>query len=78
MVKVGPESLKDKSMQKKTVRSGLVGAGFSASFHFEAIKKVYGTNVDVVGVYAKDNNMARAYAQAPASSGPSTLTSYSP
>ena len=50
-------------MQKKTVRSGLVGAGFSASFHFEAIQKVYGTNVQVAGVYAKDAEMARAYAQ---------------
>ena len=37
---------------KKTVRSGIVGAGFSASFHFEAINKVYGTNVEVVGVHA--------------------------
>ena len=37
---------------KKTVRSGIVGAGFSASFHFEAIGKVYGTNVEVVGVHA--------------------------
>lgn len=50
-------------MQKQTVRSGLVGAGFSASFHFEAIKKVYGTNVDVAGVYAQDRDMARAYAE---------------
>ncbi len=49
-------------MQKKTVRSGLVGAGFSASFHFEAIQKVYGASVDVVGVYAKDMDMAQAYA----------------
>ena len=37
---------------KKTVRCGIVGAGFSASFHFEAIGKVYGTNVEVVGVHA--------------------------
>ncbi len=50
-------------MKKKTVRSGLVGAGFSASFHFEAIQKVYGTNVEVMGVYAKDADMARAYAE---------------
>lgn len=50
-------------MEKQTVRSGLVGAGFSATFHFEAIQKVYGTNVDVVGVYAKDRDMARAYAE---------------
>ena len=50
-------------MKKKTVRSGLVGAGFSASFHYEAIQKVYGTNVEVRGVYAKDAEMARAYAE---------------
>jgi len=50
-------------MQKKTVRSGLVGAGFSATFHFEAIQKVYGTNVEVIGVHAKDMDMARAFAQ---------------
>lgn len=49
-------------MRKKTVRSGLVGAGFSASFHFEAIEKIYGTNVEVAGVYAKDMDMARKYA----------------
>lgn len=48
-------------MEKKTVRAGIVGAGFSASFHFEAIKKVYGTNVDVKGVHALEG--AQAYAQ---------------
>jgi len=39
-------------MNKKTVKAGITGAGFSASFHFEALKKVYGTNVEVMGVYA--------------------------
>ena len=39
-------------MNKKTVCAGIVGAGFSASFHFEAIKKVYGTNVEIKGVYS--------------------------
>jgi len=48
-------------MDKKTVRAGIVGAGFSASFHFEAIKKVYGTNVEVKGVHALEG--AKAYAQ---------------
>ncbi|HER34740.1 MAG TPA: Gfo/Idh/MocA family oxidoreductase [Halothiobacillaceae bacterium] len=41
-------------MQKPTVRCGIVGAGFSASFHFEALQKVHGTNVDIVGVFAKE------------------------
>jgi predicted dehydrogenase len=48
-------------MKKKTVRAGIVGAGFSASFHFEAIRKVYGTDVEIQGVYALDG--AQAYAE---------------
>jgi predicted dehydrogenase len=50
-------------MNKKTVRTGIVGAGFSASFHFEALRKVYGTNVEVIGVHAKDQEPGKAYAQ---------------
>lgn len=38
---------------KKTIFSGIIGAGFAARFHFEAIKRVYGVNVEVVGVYSK-------------------------
>ena len=49
-------------MQKKKVRSGLVGAGFSASFHYHALQKVCGTDVEVVGVFAKDEEMAQKFA----------------
>jgi predicted dehydrogenase len=49
-------------MQKKTIRTGIVGAGFAASFHFESLKKVHSTNVEVQGVYAIDVDMAAAYA----------------
>ena len=49
-------------MAKKTVRTGIVGAGFSARFHYEAIRKVHGTNVEVAGVYALDGAQAAAYA----------------
>lgn len=50
-------------MQKKTLRAGIVGAGFSARFHYEAISKVYGVNVEVMGVYALDRAQAREYAE---------------
>ncbi len=50
-------------MDKRTVRAGIVGAGFSATFHFEALKKVYGTNVQVEGVYALDTEQAKEYAK---------------
>jgi len=51
-------------MQKKTVRTGIVGTGFSATFHFEALRKVYGTNVEVVGVHSLDEQGGRKYAAA--------------
>ena len=50
-------------MSKKTVRAGIVGAGFSASFHYEAIRKVYSTDVEVMGVYALDGAQAKVYAE---------------
>ena len=49
-------------MAKKKVRAGIVGAGFSASFHWHAIQKVYGTDVEVQGVYALDTEQAKQYA----------------
>jgi predicted dehydrogenase len=49
--------------QKKTIRSGIVGSGFSATFHFDALQKVHGTNVEVIGVYSKDISQAAAYAE---------------
>jgi len=51
-------------MQKKTVRTGIVGAGFAATFHYESLKKVHGTNVEVEGVYAIDAGQAAEYARA--------------
>ena len=49
--------------KRKDVLSGIAGAGFSASFHFEAIKKVYGTNPEVVGVFAIDAEQSRDFAR---------------
>ncbi|MBN2476995.1 MAG: Gfo/Idh/MocA family oxidoreductase [Pirellulales bacterium] len=48
---------------KKTVRTGIVGSGFSAAFHFEALQKVYGTDVDIVGVHSLDTEGGAAYAR---------------
>ena len=39
-------------MKKKTIRSGIVGSGFAANFHFEAIKNVYSADVEIIGVYS--------------------------
>jgi len=50
-------------MKKKTVRTGIVGSGFSATFHFDALRKVHGTDVDVVGVHSADPEGGKAYAR---------------
>jgi predicted dehydrogenase len=50
-------------MNKKTIRTGIVGSGFSASFHFEALCKVHGVNVEVVGVHSLDQEGGRKYAE---------------
>ncbi|MCD6288095.1 MAG: Gfo/Idh/MocA family oxidoreductase, partial [Candidatus Hydrogenedentes bacterium] len=39
-------------MDRKTVRSGLAGAGFAANFHYESVMRVHGVNVEVQGVYS--------------------------
>ncbi len=49
--------------QKKTVRTGIVGSGFAARFHYEAISKIHGTVVDVVGVHSLDVPTAKRYAE---------------
>jgi predicted dehydrogenase len=49
--------------KKKTVRAGLVGSGFAASFHFEALRKVCAADVDVVGVYSLDKEGSAAFAR---------------
>jgi len=48
---------------KKTVRSGIAGAGFSARFHYESLCRVHGVDVDLRGVYALDQEQAAAYAR---------------
>jgi predicted dehydrogenase len=48
--------------EKKTLRTGIVGTGFSARFHFEGIQKVHGTNAEVVGCYTIDREGGQQYA----------------
>ncbi len=36
----------------KRIRSGIIGTGFAASFHFESIRRVYGVDVELAGVYS--------------------------
>jgi predicted dehydrogenase len=50
-------------MKKKIIRTGIIGSGFAATFHFECLKKVYGTNVEIEGVFSTDAEQAASYAK---------------
>src|SRR5208282_4571656 len=48
---------------EKTVRVGFVGARFAAKFHWEAIRRVYGIPVEIVGVTSKTPQARDAFAR---------------
>jgi len=50
-------------MDKKTVCTGIVGSGFAAKFHFECMRKVHGTNLEVEGVFDINAEQGSAYAK---------------
>ena len=47
---------------KSTVRAGIVGSGFAARFHLEALRKVYGVTVEIAGVYSPTAAHCEAFA----------------
>jgi predicted dehydrogenase len=50
-------------MNKKVLRAGMVGSGFAAKFHFDAVQRVYNTTVEVVGVYSNTKTKAELFAE---------------
>ena len=51
-------------MDNTTFRAGLIGSGFAARFHLEAIRRVYGTRVHVVGAHSPNSERLRAFTTA--------------
>lgn len=39
-------------MEKQVLRAGIAGSGFAAKFHFDALKRVFSTKVEVAGAYS--------------------------
>ncbi len=50
------------SNSTKAVRAGIVGSGFAARFHLEALRKVYNVQVEIVGVYSPTRRNAEKFA----------------
>ena len=47
---------------KPKVRGGIVGSGFAANLHLEGIRRVYGTDVDLAGVFSPTTANAGRFA----------------
>lgn len=43
-------------MDLKILRSGIAGSGFAAKFHYEALRRVFGVNVQIAGAYSPNRN----------------------
>jgi predicted dehydrogenase len=39
-------------MERKILRTGIVGSGFAARFHYDALMRVYSVKVEIAGVYS--------------------------
>jgi predicted dehydrogenase len=48
---------------KARVVGGIVGSGFAANLHYEGIERVYGTNVELAGVFSPTETNARRFAE---------------
>ncbi|MDA3867584.1 MAG: hypothetical protein PF489_12675 [Salinivirgaceae bacterium] len=42
-------------MSKKILKAGIIGSGFAARFHFDALQRVHSAQVEVVGVFSKSS-----------------------
>lgn len=40
------------NMEKKIIKTGIVGSGFAAKFHYDALQRVFSAKVDLLGAYS--------------------------
>lgn len=50
-------------MEKKVLRAGIVGSGFAAKFHYDALQRVFSTKVDIAGAYSVSSNNLRNFTE---------------
>lgn len=50
-------------MEKKVIRAGIIGSGFAAKFHYDALQRVFNTKVEVIGAYSKSNDELTNFTQ---------------
>lgn len=50
-------------MEKKTLKTGVVGSGFAARFHYAALQHVFSAKVEIAGVFSVAKEEAKQFAE---------------
>lgn len=50
-------------MEKKVLRAGIIGSGFAAKFHYDALQRVFSTKVEVAGAYSPSSENLRKFTE---------------
>lgn len=54
---------KYKAMNKRITKAGIIGSGFAARFHYDALKRVFSTQVEVAGAYSTGTEELQQFAE---------------
>lgn len=46
---------------KKEINTGVIGTGFAAGFHIDAVRRVYGARIKIVGVFSRNPEKAQQF-----------------
>jgi predicted dehydrogenase len=49
-------------MEEKIIQVGIIGSGFAAKFHVEALKRVHSAQIKIIGVYARNQVRLKQFA----------------
>ena len=50
-------------MNKSVIKVGIIGAGFAARFHVDALKRVFSTSIEVIGAYARNSDKLQQFTE---------------
>jgi predicted dehydrogenase len=60
-ITVSSGNLKPKSMNGNILRTGIVGSGFAAQFHYEAVRRVCCCRIEVAGAYSRNPDKLHSF-----------------
>ena len=48
-------------MDKKILKAGIIGSGFAAKFHYDALQRVFSTGIEITGAYSPNAERLKAF-----------------